>query len=244
MVPFIIGGVTLAAIGYGVSKCLTDEEYVDNLKDKIQDHTFTLYEAIERLEEKVGLNSITLENDDYYNKAQTVKKEHSNANSTFSVPPYRRQINPTEGYRTSEAFYVLKKSIFEEFKEEYKKYTQFENAIKNINTEIEIEQEMFDEGKLSNELSSYIRQISQTLEVLSYNFTLTLKLVIQEKKIDEETNAILKNYTNSIYNLTHMTLFKQDGSLNNIEILSSLVKAMELSVKKDSIHIELDLGKV
>ncbi|MBD3842868.1 MAG: hypothetical protein IE909_13485 [Campylobacterales bacterium] len=57
MLPFTIGGTALAAIGYGVGKILADDDFRDDVKDKIQDFFIKEYERIERLEEKFGLNT-------------------------------------------------------------------------------------------------------------------------------------------------------------------------------------------
>jgi len=59
MLPFIIGGVALATIGYGINKCLNDEDCVDNIKDTISNGAMKAYEGIEKLEEKMGLNEYT-----------------------------------------------------------------------------------------------------------------------------------------------------------------------------------------
>ena len=55
MLPVILGAVALGTVGYGVKKCLSDEECVDNAKDKIQDLLISGYEGLEKIEEKMGL---------------------------------------------------------------------------------------------------------------------------------------------------------------------------------------------
>jgi len=63
MIPVILGAVALGATGYGVSKLLADDEFRDDLKDKIQDMAIKGYEGIETLEEKMGLNEYTFPNE-------------------------------------------------------------------------------------------------------------------------------------------------------------------------------------
>jgi hypothetical protein len=65
MLPLILGAVALGTVGYGVKKCLTDEDCIDNVKDKIQDGAFWAYEGIEKVEEKMGLydNEIVVDKD-------------------------------------------------------------------------------------------------------------------------------------------------------------------------------------
>jgi len=64
MLPLILGAVALSAIGYGVGKMLTDDNFRDDVKDKIQDIAMKGYESIEKLEGKMGLNEYKFEDDE------------------------------------------------------------------------------------------------------------------------------------------------------------------------------------
>ena len=64
MLPLILGAVALSAIGYGVGRILTDDNFRDDVKDKIQDIALKGYESIENLEEKMGLNEYRFTDDD------------------------------------------------------------------------------------------------------------------------------------------------------------------------------------
>ena len=64
MLPLILGAVALSAIGYGVGRILTDDDFRDDVKDKIQDLTMKGYEGLEKLEEKMGLNEYRFTDDD------------------------------------------------------------------------------------------------------------------------------------------------------------------------------------
>jgi len=57
MVKVLLGAIALGAVGYGVKRCLDCEECVENIKDKIQDGAFKVYEGLEKIEEKFGLNT-------------------------------------------------------------------------------------------------------------------------------------------------------------------------------------------
>ena len=57
MLPLILGGAVLTAIGYGVGKILTDDDFRDDVKDKIQDIAMKGYEGLEKVEERFGLNT-------------------------------------------------------------------------------------------------------------------------------------------------------------------------------------------
>jgi len=61
MLPKILGAVALGATGYGIKKLITDENFRDNVKDKLSDGVMKVYEATEKLEEKMGLNKLTAE---------------------------------------------------------------------------------------------------------------------------------------------------------------------------------------
>ena len=61
MLPVILGTVALGTIGYGIKKCLNDENCTDVAKDKISDGAEALYRGIEKLEEKMGLNEFEFE---------------------------------------------------------------------------------------------------------------------------------------------------------------------------------------
>ncbi|MDX9742250.1 MAG: hypothetical protein RBT59_00345 [Arcobacteraceae bacterium] len=62
MLPLILGAVALTAIGYGV-KILVDDEFRDELKDKIEESAIKGYELIEKVEEKLGLYDYDLTDD-------------------------------------------------------------------------------------------------------------------------------------------------------------------------------------
>ena len=47
MLPVIIGAAALSAVGYGVGKLLTDDEFRNNIKEKIGDGSIKLYEVLE-----------------------------------------------------------------------------------------------------------------------------------------------------------------------------------------------------
>jgi hypothetical protein len=64
MIPLILGAVALGATGYGVNKLVTDEDFRDSVKDKIQDGAFKAVDGLDWLEEKMGLNEYTFSKKD------------------------------------------------------------------------------------------------------------------------------------------------------------------------------------
>lgn len=74
MIPVVLGTVALGAVGYGVSKLITDDEFRDYAKDKVQDGTFKIYESIELLEDKIGLNDFSIDKDEFNDENIEVSK--------------------------------------------------------------------------------------------------------------------------------------------------------------------------
>jgi len=64
MIPLILGAVALGATGYGVNKLITDEDFRDSIKDKIQDGAFKAADGLDWLEEKMKLNEYTFSKED------------------------------------------------------------------------------------------------------------------------------------------------------------------------------------
>ena len=126
MLRVILGVVALGATGYGVSKLLVDDDFRDNVKEKIQDGAFKAYDGVEKLEEMMGLNEFELE----------------------AIP-----TNDTKKENTSDDFtklYHLKLSIYNQMKED-KSFTLKENKIRADNT---IDIEITD--KMQTSLASYV----------------------------------------------------------------------------------------
>lgn len=59
MLPIIVGGAVLSAIGYGVGKLIVDDEFRDNIREKIGNASVKAYDSIDKLEEKMGLHEYT-----------------------------------------------------------------------------------------------------------------------------------------------------------------------------------------
>ena len=123
---------------------------------------------------------------------------------------------------------------YQEFLEKYK----IENN--DITTDLKLEKQKFSDEQITDELEAYISQISNTLEILSHNLSLGIRMVQNEKILEDDVVEKLNSYANSIYTLSHLKLFDQWQSVNQVEILSVLVKAMGQATQKDTIHVDLD----
>ncbi len=147
MLPIILGAVALGATGYGVSKLLTDDDFRDNVKDKISDGAIKAYEGIEKIEEKMGLNEVTFEDE-------------------FNFVTEATQTNDTEKDTISSDFeklYQLKIDIRNKVLE-YKIGVIEENEIKKDKTKgVVITDEM------QTNLASYVHILKTTYSKLKYN---------------------------------------------------------------------------
>ena len=64
MIPLILGAVALGATGYGVNKLITDADFRDSIKDKIQDGAIKATDGLDWLEGKMKLNEYTFSKED------------------------------------------------------------------------------------------------------------------------------------------------------------------------------------
>jgi hypothetical protein len=145
-----------------------------------------------------------------------------------------------ENIKKSKRFHKFKKNIYKISMQEYQEFLeQYNLENKNITTDIKLEKQIFSDEKITDELESYIEQISNTLEILSHDLSLGIELMQNEKFFDKDTITNLNNYANNIYNLSHLKLFDIWGNINKIEILSVLVKAMRQTAQKKIIQVDL-----
>ena len=111
----------------------------------------------------------------------------------------------------------------------------------DIATDLKLEKQKFSDEQISEELESYIKQISNILEILSYNMSFGIRILQNEKSLENSDVEKLNSYAKSIYNLSHLELFDKWRSVNKVEILSVLVIAMGQTTQKDTIHVDLNL---
>ena len=128
MLPVILGVLALGTAGYGVKKCLTDEEFVDNAKDKIQDLLISGYEGIETLEEKMGLydEAVPLKGDamdkilfEAIAAAQTANLGVNGLAQHIKVAPTSKKKETPSENKEFAKLYKLKKSIRQKLSDEY-----------------------------------------------------------------------------------------------------------------------------
>ena len=196
MIPLIIGGVTLAVVGYAIKEICEEEGCPwDNESS-----------AFEKAEEQTA--------------SETVKSS-----------------------KKSKEFHKFKKNIYKTSMREYKEFLQKYNIENNdIATDLKLQKQKFSDEQITDELESYISQISNTLEILSHNLSLGIRMVQNEKSLEDDVVKKLNSYVDSIYQLSHLELFDKWQRVNQVEILSLLVKAMGQATQKDTIHVDLDVA--
>lgn len=198
MIPFIIGGVTLAAVGYVI------KEYCE--------------------EEGCPWDEPSYSNSASEEDISTASNDESNIS-----------------FKKSKEFHKFKKEIYKTSMKEYQEFLQ-KHQLQNstISTEAKLEKYKFDDELITDEIASYITQISETLDILSHNLSLGIRLTQNQQIIEAADVTKLNNYTNSIYTLAHLELFDADQNLNKVEILSALVQAMGSTTQKDMINVSLE----
>lgn len=181
--------------------------------------------------------------------------ESESASSSSSY----EEDDETVSYKNSLAFHKQKKELYKTAMKAYSKFlTQYNIQDDTIQTDAKLLKQKFADKIIDDEIDSYIDKITGTLEILSHNLTLGIKLVKINggEKVDEESLSQLQAYAKSIYALAHIPFFLDeysgevltklkeydafdDALLNKEGLLSVLVDAMSLAVQKESIHVDL-----
>ena len=207
MLPFIIGGVTLAAVGYGIKECIKNDDCVSTTKDKLSDGALALYDSIDKIEEKLKVGIYELE-------PTSTEKETLQTKETI--------------HKLAKEFYKSKKKIYKNTLKQYKDFTEKPS----IDLDTKLQKEIFEDSLVTSEVESYIKQILNTLDVISANLDINIRFHnTQVEKIDY--------YIKSIYELSHLKIFDKSKNINKIEILSTLVQSMESALHKDGIQLDL-----
>lgn len=176
-------------------------------------------------------------------------------------PSYEHEKEPEEkvSYEKATNFHKRKKALYKTSMKTYREFLE-KHDIKDdtLQTDTKLLKQKFPDSIIDDEISPYMEKIINTLETLSYNLALHIKFVgfKENKEIDEESLQLIQTYAKNIYALAHVAFFMDPFSdetitkfkmpdtyyrkkLNKEGLLSTLVDAMSLSVKKESIHVDL-----
>ena len=176
-------------------------------------------------------------------------------------PRYEHEKEPEEkvSYEKATNFHKRKKALYKTSMKTYREFLE-NHDIKDdtLQTDTKLLKQKFPDTIIDDEISSYMEKIINTLETLSYNLALHIKFVglDENKEIDDESLQLIQTYAKNIYALAHVaffidpfnyetiTKFKMSDTfyrkkLNKEGLLSTLVEGMSLSVRKESIHVDL-----
>ena len=213
MLPFIIGGVTLAAVGYAIKEICEEEgcPWEDSTSSE--------------------------KNRDKERNTNTVKD--------FSWGNYTSSGNNNQELKTSKIakeFHKVKKSIYKISMQGYHDFLVKHNIDnRNIPTNSKLEKQKLSDELINDELKLYLKQITTILESLSQNLLLGIKVLQNNKNLEEDVVERIHEYTQSIYNLSHLKLLDEWQNVNKVEISSTLIKAMEQVENQGTAQIDLDV---
>jgi len=144
--------------------------------------------------------------------------------------------------KKSKKFHQYKKNIYKASMQEYQEFLEKHN-IKNNDLPFysNLEKHKFSDEQITDDLEAYINKISNILEILVYNLSLGIRMMKNKKSVENDELIKLNNYANSINKLSHLKLFDEWQNINQLEILSTLVIAMELSIQRESIYVDLSV---
>jgi len=205
MIPVILGAVALGATGYGVKKLLTDEDFRDDVKDKIQDGALKACDGIEWAEEKMGL----------YNEPVSlseVKKEFADAGMEheylFSwMADFNDDSTETEA-EDFEKLYQLKLDIFNMLDKDNLAVIEESEIKKDDTTNITITDDM--KANLESYLyllkTSYNKiqnNMSTDVDISSYIHTLKnlwMTNIIEKGKLNLQSSDVILESINILLN--------------------------------------------
>ena len=234
MIPIIIGGVALAAVGYAIKECATNEDCIDDIKEKIQDTAIRGYDNIEKLEEKMGLydDAVVISDGGLMSKLLESASKEEDVST-----------------KISKQFHKQKKKIYKASMQEYQAFLDkhsIQDAI--VATDVKLLKQRFPDTTVDDEIESYMSQVNKNLEILSHNLSLAIQISeLDTEEISDESIIQIHSTAKSIYDLSHLAFFThtdRDGfssssELNKENILSLLVEVMSHLVKKEMIQVSL-----
>ena len=201
MLRIILGAVALGATGYGVNKLLKDEDFRDDVKDKIQDGALKACDGIEWAEEKMGLYDEPV-------SLSEVRKEYADAGMEYeglfsAMADVSDNSNETK-VDAFEKLYQLKLDIFNKLDKDnlavIEKSDIKKDKIKNITITDEMKANLqsyiyllkTSYSKIQNNMSTDI-DISSYIHILKNLWTTK---IIQKGKLSLKSTAVILESTN------------------------------------------------
>lgn len=158
-------------------------------------------------------------------------------------------------YKKAIEFHKTKKGFYKSSMKSYQKFLDKYSLIdEEINTDSKLVKQKFSDDMIDEDIESYMKQINDILDILSYNLSLGMKVsALGKDEPTQESITQLRGYAKSIYTLSHISFFVVGWTnkiiqitnknvatqFNKENILEALVTAMSLSMQKESIHVDL-----
>lgn len=144
--------------------------------------------------------------------------------------------------KRSKEFHKYKKAIYKTSIHEYLDFLEkCELESNGTFSHLKLEKQDFSNEQVTSELELYIKKILNILEILSYNLSLEIRMIENPKELEDHVVLKLNSYANSINELCHIKLFNNNQNLNQVEILLTLVIAMKLAIRKELVHVDLNV---
>ena len=174
---------------------------------------------------------------------------------------HKQEKEPEEkvSYEKALDFHKRKKELYKASMKTYREFLEQHGIEDNtLCTTTKLLKQKFPDSIIDDDIESCMEKITNILEILSYNLALNIKFVAldENNKVNEKSLKLIQNYAKNIYALAHAAFFIDTSSgdvitkftmsdsfysdkLNKGGLLTILVEAMSLSVRKESIHVDL-----
>ena len=216
MLPKILGAVALGVTGYGIKKLLTDEEFRDDVKDKVADGAMKAYDATEWVEEKMGLYDEPVSLD-------KVLKEYKDAGLDFP-DLFPQMANSSDTTKETELddfakLYQFKIDIYNKLSKHNLAVVEKSDIKKDKTKNVTITEEM------RNNLASYVYLLRTAYNAIQKNM---------------DTDVDISRYINILKNLWTTKIIKK-GKVN-IYSTDVILKATNMLIINDKFMV-VDLSE-
>jgi hypothetical protein len=188
MLPVILGVVALGATGYGVRKLLVDDDFRDNVKEKIQDGAFKAYDGIEKLEEMMGLNEYSFTKEEVSEDPflSSVFHKGNKKDDFTNLYEYKKIIRD----KLQDDYSLIICQDDEIKKDEIKKDTAITPKIKeNLNSYSFLIKQLYSKV-LENKQQQTSLDLTPTIDILKQLFTTK---ILKKGTLNEASNEVIRN---------------------------------------------------
>lgn len=161
-----------------------------------------------------------------------------------SKEPMYQDTLKESSYEIAKQFYKQKKVLYKSAMSEYETFLQTHSLeIDSVEFDQKLQKQKFEDEIVTDEVQSYMDKILLNMEILSANLTVVIKTFNSNELPVADAQTKIKTYIKAIYDLAHLQLFSDSFTRHEVqknEILETLVGVMDLSIKKEVIHVDLN----